>query len=413
MFYVPPGHSIVVSAPARTEKSEGRKLVLTGDDHDFDNTLYIAPHLQQEVNILYIGGDDPNDPKEMLFYIRRAFGATGVLKPHVISRPGDKALGPGDIETSDLIIMADSTSERNIGSLRRHVESGRTLLVAMKSADAVETVAGLAGIDGLEAKEADVDQYAMLGRIEFSHPVLAPFSEPRFGDFTKIHFWKYRRLDISDWPGAAVLAWFDSDVPALFEVPAGKGSLLVLTCGWHPADSQLALSSKFVPLLYSILEYGGVLTGRQLQYFVGDSVPIPPRAASGSEEIEIHKPDDSLISIEAAKQTFTQTDLPGVYSVESSAQSRSFAVNLAAGECRTAPVPTEEIEKLGVSLEQSSGAAVERTERVKRQANLARMEYEQKLWRRLLVALLTVLLIEIWLAGRLTRRGPVSQGEQK
>ncbi len=41
--YVPPGHSIVVRAPARADASKARKLILTGDDHDFDNTLYLAP----------------------------------------------------------------------------------------------------------------------------------------------------------------------------------------------------------------------------------------------------------------------------------------------------------------------------------------------------------------------------------
>jgi len=154
----------------------------------------------------------------------------------------------------------------------------------------------------------------MLGRIEFEHPLLGPFSEPRFGDFTQIHFWKYRRINIEDppsqsdiavstirsgataedgsapgrspgldqtrlrraaLPDARVLARFDSGDPAWIEQPVGKGSLLVMTCGWHPSDSQLALSSKFVPLLYSILEYGGVRAGQQSQYFVGDHIPIP------------------------------------------------------------------------------------------------------------------------------------------
>jgi hypothetical protein len=75
------------------------------------------------------------------------------------------------------------------------------------------------------------------------------------------------------------LAWFDSNDPAWLEVPAGRGSLLVWTSGWHPADSDLALSSKFVPLLYSALEYGGL---RDIsRYFVGD--PRCPRQNAGSQ----------------------------------------------------------------------------------------------------------------------------------
>ncbi len=467
--YVPPGHSIVVRAPARSDGSEARKLILTGDDHDFDNTLYLAPYLQQEVNILYIGSDNPNDFRGMLYYVRRAFGATGVLKPRVISRPGNKTIAEKDIETAHLIITADAVNQENLVSLRRYLESGRTLLLVMKSIDEAKTVAGLSGIETIESEEADVDRYAMLGRIEFEHPLLGPFSEPRFGDFTQIHFWKYRRINIgaraTPWtgsdpplagpsrsdkaasilrpdkigtaedasaesalPDARVLARFDSGDPAWIELPVGKGSLLVFTCGWHPSDSQLALSSKFVPLLYSILEYGGVRTGQQSQYFVGDHIPIPHSIRAGGSRavnLQIRKPDDSLISIDAGQQVFTQTDLPGIYAIESSVgnpPSRSdiaasadsaqlFAVNLPAKECQTAAMPIEDLERFGVLFKQPSSVAVERTEQVRRHSSLAGLEYEQKVWRWVFIALLAVSLIEIWLAGWLTR--PVQRTEDR
>jgi len=475
--YVPPGHSIVVRAPVRPDGSEARKLILTGDDHDFDNTLYLAPYLQQEVNILYIGSDNPNDSKGMLYYVERAFGATGALKPLVISRPGNKTIAAADIETAHLIITADAVNRENLVSLRRYLDSGRTLLLVMKSIDEAKTAAGLSGIETIESQEADVDRYAMLGRIEFEHPLLGPFSEPRFGDFTQIHFWKYRRINIGarakPWtgsnppsagpsrsdkvasalrsgttaedasapgrspgldqtrlrraalPDARVLARFDSGDPAWIELPVGKGSLLVFTCGWHPSDSQLALSSKFVPLLYSILEYGGVRTGQQSQYFVGDHIPIPQSIKAGSVNLKIRKPDNSLVSLDAGQQVFTQTDLPGIYAIESSTgnpPSRSdiaasaesaelFAVNLPAKECQTAAMPIEDIERFGVSFKQPSSVAVERTEQVRRHGSLAGLEYEQKVWRWVFIALLAVSLIEIWLAGWLTR--PVQRTENR
>jgi len=415
--YVPPGHSIVVRAPDGADGSEARKLILTGDDHDFDNTLYLAPYLQQQVNILYIGSDDPNDSKGMLYYVRRAFGDTSVLKPHVISRPGNKAIAATDVERAHLIITADVVNQENLVFLRRYLESGRTLLLVMKSIDDAKTLTALTGIETIESQEADVDRYAMLGQIEFKHPLLRPFSEPRFGDFTQIHFWKYRRINIEDLPGARVLARFDSGDPAWVELPVGKGSLLVLTCGWHPSDSQLALSSKFVPLLYSILEYSGVFAEQQSQYFVGDNVPIPFSIRSGLTNMHIRKPDDSLISLDVGQQAFTQTDLPGIYTIESptgNQPSRSdtaastesaklFAVNLPARECQTAAMPIEDLERFGVSFKQSSSIATEQTEPSRRHSSFAELEYEQKVWRWVFIALLGVSLIEIWLAGWLTR----------
>ena len=411
--YAPPGHSVVVRAPDREDRLQARKLMLTGDDHDFDNALFLAPYLQQQVNILYIGSDDPNDSKEMLYYVQRAFGTTRALKPNVIYHPGDKAIAATDIEMAHLVIAADKINSENIACLRRFLESGRTILLVMKSTDDVTTLTGLSGIETIESEEANVERYAMLGRIEFKHPLLMPFTEPRFGDFTQIHFWKYRRINNEDLPNSQVLANFDSGDPAWLELPVGKGSLLLFTCGWHPSDSQLALSSKFVPLFYSILEYGGVFAGQQSQYFVGDNIPIPHLIKAASANIQIRKPDDSLVSLDAGQDAFAQTDLPGIYTIETPTGNHLFAVNLPGRECQTAAMQIEDIERFGISFKQSSGIAVEQTTTAKRQRSFASMEYEQKLWRWMLVALLAVSLIEIWLAGWLTRSPSILQGEMK
>ena len=410
--YVPAGHSVVVRVPPRTDGSLSGKLVLTGDDHDFDNALYIAPHLTQQANIFYIGSDKAGDFEDMLYYVQRAFRATGSLDPHVISRSAEN-LTDADIATAHLIIAADAIAPGRIGSIRRYLETGGTVLLVMKSPDAAKTIAELAGIETIESQEAEVDTYAMLNRIEFKHPLLAPFSEPRFGDFTKIHFWKHRRVNIDDMPDAEVLAWFDSNDPALFELRVAKGSLLVLASGWHPSDSQLALSSKFVPLLYSILEYGGVFSGWQSQYFVGDNVPISPSSGLESTNLVIRKPDDSVIRLKAGEESFTQTDLPGIYTIELSAGDHIFALNLPAKECRTAVMPIEDLEMLGVSVGLAQHGFVSRASSprfeggtpstLRRVAPTFALESEQKVWRWILIVLLAVSFIEIAMAGWLTR----------
>jgi hypothetical protein len=426
--YVPAGHSVVVRVPQRADNSAPGKLVLTGDDHDFDNALYIAPHLTQQANILYIGSDKDGDFEGMLYYVQRAFRATGSLDPHVIWRSAEN-LTDADIAAAHLIIVTDAIAPGCIDSVRRYLESGRTVLLVLKSPDTAKTIAALAGIETIESQEADVNTYAMLDRIEFKHPLLAPFSEPRFGDFTRIHFWKHRQINIDNLPGAEVLAWFDSNDPALFELHVAKGSLLVLASGWHPSDSQLALSSKFVPLLYSILEYGGIFANRQSQYFVGDNVPISPSTGSGSANpstrlrtgIEIRKPDDSVIALDAGQESFTQTDLPGIYTIKSPPGNQVFALNLPAKECQTAVMPIEDLEGFGVRLAQSSGYSAEHAElsigsrstRANRLSSFAELESEQKIWRWIFVGLFAVSFIEIALAGWLTRSPSISKGEQK
>jgi hypothetical protein len=413
--YVPAGHSVVANVPKRADYSEPGKLILMGDDHDFDNALYMAPCLTHQVNILFISSDKAGDSKGMLYYVHRAFRPTGAIEPAVISRPAEN-LTDADITTAHLIIAADTIATERIDSVRRYLETGRTVLLVTKSIDTAKTITQITGIETIDSQEAEVDTYAMLNRIEYKHPLLAPFSDPRFGDFTRIHFWKHRRINIDDLPGAEVLAWFDSpqdgqahNDPALFELRVGKGSLLILTSGWHPSDSQLALSSKFVPLLYSILEYGGVFSNRQLQYFIGDHVPM--LSSAGSASLEISKPDNSVVHLNDDEESFTQTDLPGFYTIRSSARDHIFALNLPASECRTTVMPIEDLEMLGVSLAQPSKYSAEhpelsvgsRSTRAGHNSSFAGMESEQKIWRLILIVLLAVSFIEIALAGWLTR----------
>jgi len=410
--YVAPGRSVVVQAPARPNSSAATKLVLTGDDQDFDNTLYLAPPLEQPVNILYVGNDDPTDAEAMLYYVRQVFEATSTSPSQVVSSPAGEALTEADIAAANLVIVADALAPANVASLRRYLDSGGTILLVLRSAQAEATLAGLSGINSLDAREAEVARYAMLASIDFKHPLFGPFSDPRFGDFTRIHFWKYRRVGLIDHPQVRVLARFDTDDPAWFEVMVGHGLLLVSTSGWHPSDSDLALSSKFVPLLYSILEHGGNLVERQSQYFVGDPVPMPSRTPFGATGLRIRRPDGSVVSLDSAGRSFTQTDLPGLYAIESPTGTRTFAVNLFSAESRTEPMPIEDIERMGIALEPVSDIAPPAAGQTTRHGSFAEMESGQKLWRWVLVATLAMLLIETWLGGWLIRPNTRSEGEQ-
>ena len=412
--YVAAGHSTVVRAPARPDRQAVAKLLLTGDDQDFDNTLYVMPELHRQVNVLYVGSDDPNDTAGMLYYLRQAFGTGKAWTSRISHGLGSAVMNPTDIEAAHLIVVTDTLNQQNIASLRHYLESGKPLLLAMKSAEAVTALSGLVGANKIETQEGETNRYAMLGRLEFDHPLLKPFSDPRFGDFTRIHFWKYRRVNLANCPGARVLASFDNNDPAWFEVPVGRGTLLVWTSGWQPSDSDLALSSKFVPLLYGALEYGGTLATRQAQYFVGDAVPMPDQTVLGAAEIQIRKPDGTTVRLEKDQQTFAQTDLPGIYSISDStrgASPQSFAVNLSAAESRTDPMPIEDLEKLGVSLKPVTAVVSDATRLAARHNSFTEMESQQKLWRWVLVVMFLLLLLETWLGGWLTRSSPSPERE--
>jgi hypothetical protein len=240
--------------------------------------------------------------------------------------------------------------------------------------------------------------------MDFTHPLLAPFSDPRFGDFTKIRFWKHRKFSPDQLPGPRVIASYDNHDPAILEVPVGRGRVFVFTFSWRPADSQFALSSKFVPMLYSLLDQAGGISAQLAQFRVGDPVDLATLAANaGGATLSVRKPDGSQSELASGETRITQTDQPGIYEVSATPTPVKFAVNLDAAESRTAPLPADELERLGVPTESVEVSSVFQAAQLQTQHN-TELEARQKLWRWLIVAALAVLLVETWLAGWITRR---------
>ena len=399
--YVPPGQSRIVPAPPLATNTTAERLMITGDDDDFDNTIYLVQPKPEQVKVLFLGNDSERDPAGLLYYLKRAFQQTRRQIVQVNARPPDAPLAVSDLAGARLLIIAGVSSDNQFPGARKFLSDGGTILVVLTNAGAALFAGRLAGADNLSASEATVGGYAMFGRIDFEHPLFAPFADPRYSDFTKIHFWKHRQIDADKLPGARVPARFDNGDPALLEVSKDKGRLLLLTSGWNPSDSQLALSSKFVPFLYSILGQAGGIRPQVSHYHVGEAVNLA--SLDSPQPLTVRKPDGLEIKLSAGDTTFSQTELPGIYSVAST-QPLRFAVNLDAAESRTAPLSADELPRLGVPIRAREPDDLAKQTAQKRRLHNAEIENQQKFWRWLIAAALAVLLIETWLAGRLTRR---------
>jgi Aerotolerance regulator N-terminal/von Willebrand factor type A domain len=403
-LYVPPGQSRLVQAPKLPAGATGEQLRLTGDDDDFDNALYILQPKAEQVHVLFLGNETEKDPAQPLFYLKRAFQQTARQAVELAVHPAAAAPLPAELTDARLLIATDRLPDNQVSAAQTFLSSGGTMLFVAKSSAAAETIGKLAGTEGLAADEVTATNYAMLGLIDFEHPLFAPFADPRYNDFTKIHFWKYRRLDTARLHDARVLARFESGDPALVELPVGKGRLFILASGWQPADSQLALSSKFVPLLFSMLDLAGGMKARPVQFHVGDTVDFAGMNASPTgQPVSVRKPDGTAVELGSGETRFSQTDQPGIYAVASVQPPLRFAVNLDPSESRTAPLPIDQLERLGVPLKPREVEWAKQVEQ-KRQLHAAELENQQKLWRWLTFLAVVVLLVETWLAGWLTRR---------
>ncbi|HEV7405856.1 MAG TPA: BatA domain-containing protein [Chthoniobacteraceae bacterium] len=394
--YVPAGQSRIVTVPPPAAAT-GDKLLLTGDETAFDDETFVVPPRPDQTLLLFAGNESPDDTQQSLYFLRNAFPATRREKIEVRAHPGSEALPIGELSLAQLVVLGEGLTEPAVASARGFAEGGRIALYPLTSAAGAQALGRLIGVPDLQATEASLSDYAMLAHIDFQHPLFSAFADPRYSDFSKIHFWKHRKLDVAKIPGARVLAQFDSGDPAILQIPLGKGSVIVFASSWRPADSQLALSAtKFVPLLNAMLAASGGRPPRQDQYFVGDPVPMRP----GAQPWIVSTPGGK--KIEAAPETnFTGTDEPGLYTI--SPGGLSFAVNLAAEESRTNPLPLDRLTQLEVPT-RGATAKARSDPRAVAEAKRAEDESRQKLWRWLMGAAVAFILIETLLAALVDRR---------
>jgi hypothetical protein len=397
--YVPPGRSQVVRVPWPAPDRPADRLVLAGDDFDFDNTVYVVPPRKEQVRVVFLGDDAADDTRGLRYYLESALAETPRRKAEVVARKPADALPDAELQGTRLVVVAAAMPEAKTSLLRRFAEGGGEVLWVLRDVASARGLAALAGVADLPVEEAPKRDFALLGRVDTRHPLFAPFGDARFGDFTRIHFWAHRLLKPDALPGARVVAAFDNGDPFLVEQPVGRGRVIVATSGWQPADSQLALSTKFVPLLDRVLR-GDEPPRVQSQYAVHDPVSLPADATS--QKRTVRTPDGRQVDVPAGAATFADTAQPGIYRLTLGDHEVPLAVNVAADESRTAPLAVEELEQWGAKL--GNKPAPDELATRQRQLQVVELENRQKLWRWLIVAVIGLLFAETILAGALTRR---------
>lgn len=414
---VPPGGARVLMAPPRFNEAAAGILEIQGDDHAFDNRIYVGPTQARPVKILYLGEDvEKVDAGSPLFYLGRALRKTDEVDPLLESRRADEIKTAADLKGFDVVILAGGWDSKLGEKLAEFVkDEGGVVICSLADEIGSNEVEALTGLSGLRVSEAEVDDYAMLAGLDFDHPVMRPFAKAQVRDFSKIHFWKHRVLSLPDSARdsgqVALMASFDDGSPAWVDVRQEKGRVYLMMSGWEPEESQLALSSKFVPLLYSILSEAGFSAVKAPPVYVGGSLPV------ASAKSVVVPGETEAIELESGQQVFTATDRPGFYTVISVdgkgvQSSRVHAVNLAPSESRVDAFDAQILADFGIKVQGASGnaggeaGAVEEAEEGYRLEQQQR-EGRQKAWKWIVLAMLLVLWLESWVAGRVGRTGDV------
>lgn len=386
--YVPEGESRTLRIPRPSNLSAGA-LLLTGDQTEFDNRWFVVPPAAMTCRIGYLGGDDAQSAQSPGYYLRNALVDTTWMKFEFVEL---KTPVPADwVERFDCLFVTGSAGDTHAASIRDQAARG-CIVCWVVEPDAAAALGQVIDEPQLRIEEATLKNYALLSWLDFQHPLFAPFADPRFNDFTAIRFRRVRELRDMAGDDLIELAKFDSGGPAIMMKEIESGAVVVMTSGWHPADSRLGLSTKFVPLIHSLIRLGRTPQRQFETTYVNDVIDVADSTG------ELLTPEGKSAAVEEGR--FAATDRPGIYR-SSDSDAQSYAVNVDPRESRIERLPVEDFEQLGIAT--TSSDARESDEERARQMRIQELEAEQKLWRWLLIAAVVVLFLETFLAGRLTR----------
>ncbi len=397
-FYVPPGTSRVLQVPYEVENSD--RVALGGDQITFDNQYFIVPPQQRQSEVIYFGDEETDDANEMLYYLQRTFPETPHLRVDFKQITGDDE--PSPTNKTDLVVVTKPLTSKQQSIVDKYLKKRGTVLVVVTDEKQLVSLNKFIG----SPTRIDTDptapkaQYSLIAQLDFTHPLIAPLSSPRYNDFTKIHFWKHFTVQLPASEKTHVIATFDDDTPALWQTQYESGNVYTLTSAWDPKNSQLALDAdKFVPIMSTLLQLANRTPVIRDRYTINQAIKFPTTETPVSWAIT--RPDGKIETISSSESSYNKTDIPGVYEMKSSAFDEKvfrFAVNIATSESQTAPMPIEKLKMHNVLIGQQDTrkARIQQLQKLKDRE----IENRQKIWKWLVVSAFVFLLVETWLAGR-------------
>lgn len=223
------------------------------------------------------GGDGlPRDNRRFFAWIARPQHPIAVLNTSESTRFMLKAAVPESADwrltwsgelIGSAVIAEDVTA---VSEFVAYLEKGGALFLPLRRDADIQSVNALLARANIRVSGVEDAGYAALAWVDLEHPIFRPFKGARFNDFSSVRYENYHILTADS--SAVVLAKYDDLMPAIVEGRIGEGRIVVWAGGMGFDRSNLARTSRFVPLLHETLRYLSGDREIKTDYQVGDAI---------------------------------------------------------------------------------------------------------------------------------------------
>lgn len=374
-------------------------VALNRDDLAVDNVHYVTFAVEKRPSVYCIDGSLSSD-RSNAFYIGKCF-SMGEQARYDFASGGPERLNSSLIRSQNIVFLADvsSLSAAQVALIRQFVEGGGGVVISFGDHANLERWSGhLAelGVGRLAGKvtaRTALSSGAMVGEVDFKHPVFSVFSASGMGDLSRPRFREYANI-IPD-TSAVVIGTYATGDPFMVERVLGKGKILVLTSTLNTDWGDFPVNEIYLPFVYQMVRYELSSTEIVTAFSVGDPVPL---SGNPGDTWEVRAPDDKMYKA-AIDRTgtgyFRETEVPGNYQAANGREQRNFSVNV---DTRESDLASQDEMEIRAAFSGQTNQTVRET----RQADLgtiAEEEKDQKLWRYLMLFIVALFLFETFFAN--------------
>ncbi len=419
------------------------KVTIDADNLAADNERFFAGEVQDSIRVLAVNGAPSSVLRsDELFFFRTALS----VGPEGESPVRVDVASPVNLESAKLadfplVVLAnvESLSATAVEQLEHYADGGGNVLVFLGDkvdADSYNrSFTGPARLNGglLPARLGELVNYsprarspatgaaladsldsAFVAAVDYDHPALATFEDPKFGNLSSVAFRSFYRLE----PTAAATVLMRANAtnspagePLLVERQFGQGRVMLFASTIDRDWTNFPVRPSYLPWIYRLTSYLAQERLAKLPIVTtGSRVAIPFSAGEGLPQVQVKKPDGTtghaVIGNDPERPLeFTDTSEPGVYTIAEQGQDAApklFVANLDGDESRFEPLLESPQELAELFANNPRVALVADPTRVTEASLEARGGFS--LWDAILVVVLAIALFEPWLANRISKR---------